>query len=72
MMHEEIQRNDVKDILVLLGVEVHEVLEGLEDESVKRTSESTLTILSKLQQEKDGDLGMQESLDHSATIKKTK
>lgn len=32
----------------------------------KKTFESTLIILSRLQQEKDEDLEMQELLDHSA------
>lgn len=38
----------------------HEVLEESEGESVMRTFESILTVLSKLQQEKDGDLETQE------------
>lgn len=45
----------------------HEALEEWEDEFVKRIFESTLTILSKLQQVKDEDLGKLEWLDHSAT-----
>jgi hypothetical protein len=38
----------------------HEVLEESEGESVMKTFESIPTILSKLQQEKDGDLETQE------------
>lgn len=59
-----------KDILVLHGVGAHEVLEGWEDEFVQRTFESTLTTLSRLQQEKDGGLGKQVQQDHSKTSSK--
>lgn len=55
-----------KDILVPHGVEAHEVLEEWEDVFGRKTFESTLIILSRLQQEKDEDLEMQELLDHSA------
>lgn len=45
--------------------EAHEVLEESEGESVMKTFENILTVLSKLQQEKDGDLETQEWQDHS-------
>ena len=48
-------------------VGAHEVLEGWEDEFVQKTFESKWTTLSRLQQEKDEDQGMQEWLDRSAT-----
>lgn len=58
-----------QDILVLHGAEAHEVLEEWEDEFAQKTFESKLTILSRLQQEKDEDLEMQEWLVHSAKKK---
>jgi hypothetical protein len=58
-----------QDILVLHGAEAHEVLEEWEDEFEQKTFESKLTILSRLQQEKDEDLEMQEWLVHSAKKK---
>lgn len=51
-------------------MEAHEVMEDWEDEFGWKTSGSILTILSWLQQEKDGDLEMQELLDHSGEEKK--
>lgn len=48
------------------GEEAHEVMEDWEDEFGWWIFGSTLTIPSWLQQEKDGDLEMQELLDHSA------
>lgn len=58
--------NDEQDILVLRGVGAREVLEEWADGFGKRNAESIMTILSISLQEKDADLEMQESLDHSA------
>ena len=59
----------LKDILALHVEGAHEVLEESEGESVMKTFESIPTILSKLQQEKDGDLETQEWQDHSDSRK---
>lgn len=50
-------------------VGAHEVLEVLENEFEQKISGNKLITPSTLQQEKDGDQGMQEPLDHSAMLK---